>query len=287
MPVVVGSPRSGTTLLRFMLDSHPELAIPPETGFLPLGSRLRGRGDRLRERFFQAVTSFPRTAPAWSDFEIPTEAFWQALLQITPFTVTAGFRTFYRLYAARFGKPRWGDKTPLYCLAIDSIREVLPEARFVHLIRDGRDAALSLRHLWFSPGSEIETQAAYWRRCITAARGAGLGRPDYVELRYEDLILRPRETLERICPLLDLRYDEAMTQYPHRTRERLREHKGRSAPDGKLLVTQQDRLRQQGMTMHPPDPRRIGVWKTQMNAHERERFHRVAGGLLRELGYET
>jgi len=54
MPFVVGSPRSGTTLLRFMLDSHPDLAIPPETWFLPLAEQLEGQGDALRERFFQA-----------------------------------------------------------------------------------------------------------------------------------------------------------------------------------------------------------------------------------------
>jgi hypothetical protein len=65
MPIIVGSPRSGTTLLRFMLDSHPELAIPPETGFLVLGPKLRGRGDKLREKFFRGIINFPSKAPAW------------------------------------------------------------------------------------------------------------------------------------------------------------------------------------------------------------------------------
>jgi hypothetical protein len=287
MPIVVGSPRSGTTLLRFMLDSHPELAIPPETGFLTLGPRLRGRGDALRERFFRAIVGHPAPVPTWPDFEIPEEEFRAALAQIEPFTVSDGYRAFYRLYAARFGKPRWGDKTPFYCLHLDEIRRVLPESRFVHIIRDGRDAALSLRKMWFSPGREMETQAAYWRRCVTAARRAGLGRADYLEVRYEDVILSPRETLERICAFLDLRFDPAMLEYYTRTPERLREHKGRTAADGTPLVTQEARLRQQARTQEPPDASRIFAWKREMSVEERSRFERVAGGLLKELGYEV
>src|ERR1700749_1142202 len=113
MPFIVGSPRSGTTLLRFMLDAHPELAIPPETGFLTLGPKLKGRGDKLRERFFQEVVNYPKSSPNWPDFEIPEGTFRAALAEINPFTVSDGYRAFYRLYAARFGKARWGDKTPL------------------------------------------------------------------------------------------------------------------------------------------------------------------------------
>src|ERR1700749_3822350 len=103
MPVIVGSPRSGTTLLRFMLDSHPEMAIPPETGFLKLSPRLWWRGDRLREKFFQTLINYPKPVSAWPDFEIPAEAFRAALTDINPFDISAGFRAFYRLYAARFG----------------------------------------------------------------------------------------------------------------------------------------------------------------------------------------
>jgi hypothetical protein len=287
MPFIVGSPRSGTTLLRFMLDSHPEMAIPPETGFLNLRPKFWWRGDKLRERFFRALIAYPQQTPAWPDFEIPEEAFWEALLEITPFTIPEGYRAFYRLYAARFGKPRWGDKTPLYCLELNAVRRVLPEARFIHIIRDGRDAALSLRRMWFSPGWEIETQAAYWRECVLAARNAGLGRPDYLEVRYEDLILKTRETLERVCAHVRLDYDDAMLSYYTRTPARLREHKGRSRPDGAPLRTQEQRIRQQERTTKPPDPACVFAWKREMSTEERERFRLVAGDLLKDLGYEA
>jgi hypothetical protein len=287
MPIIVGSPRSGTTLLRLMLDSHSELSIPPETGFLALAPKLKGKSDKLREKFFRELIAYPQPMSAWPDFEIPEDAFWAALTQIVPFTVPGGFRAFYRLYAARFGKVRWGDKTPLYCMELDTIRRVLPEARFIHLIRDGRDAALSLRRMWFSPGWEIETQAAYWRRSVLSARRAGLGRSDYIEVRYEDLILNTLVALERICAFVGLSYEDAMLTYYTRAPERLREHKGRSHTDGTTLLTQEQRLRQQKRTTEPPDPDCVFAWKRSMSMEELGRFQLVAGDLLKDLGYEV
>jgi hypothetical protein len=270
-----------------MLDAHPDLAIPPETGFLVLAPKFKGSGDKLREKFCRAIMNYPEPISSWSDFEVTEESFRTALMQTTPFTISEGYRAFYRLYAARFGKSRWGDKTPLYCLHLNTIRRALPEARFIHIIRDGRDAALSLRRMWFSPGSEIETQATYWRKFVLAARQAGLGRPDYMEVHYEDLILNTRATLEQICAHSGLIYNDAMLSYYTRTPMRLREHKERVRADGTPLLTQEQRLRQQERTTEPPDPNCVFAWKREMSAEERNRFQLVAGDLLKELGYEV
>lgn len=287
MPIVVGAPRSGTTLLRFMLDAHPELAIPPETGFLTLGTTFTTSGNTLREDFFQATVNYPPAAPAWSDFDVAKDAYRAALTEIEPFTVSEGFRTFYRLYAARFGKQRYGDKTPIYCQHLDTIRRVLPEARFIHIIRDGRDVARSLRPMWFSPGAKMDVQAAFWRACVTAAQRAGTGRHDYFELRYEDLVSSPRAVLEQLCAYLELPFHPAMLSYYERTPERLREHKTLYRADGSTVVTHQQRLVQQERTTKPPDASRVFAWKREMSQEERTTFERVAGDLLRELGYET
>jgi hypothetical protein len=149
-PCIVGVPRSGTTLLRLMLDAHPQFAIPPETGFLPRAARL-SPPLFLRTRLFDLLTHFPRSAPNWADFHMDASEFQQALWQIRPFTVAEGVRAFYRLYAQHHRKTRSGDKTPLYALEMPAIRRLLPEARFIHVIRDGRDVALSLRKTWFTP----------------------------------------------------------------------------------------------------------------------------------------
>jgi Sulfotransferase family len=285
MPVIVGAPRSGTTLLRFMLDAHPDVAIPPETGFLMLGGSFRSVEDALREEFFEAVTTFPPDAPAWTDFGISRERFWSLLQEVTPFTVAEGYRVFYRAYAERFGKRRLGDKTPMYCLHLRAIEEILPEAHFIHVIRDGRDVALSLRHTWFSPGHDIETLAEHWTRCVTAARQQGAHCRHYLEIRFEDLIHESRAVLTRVCAFLDLPYSPEMLAYHRRTRERLTEHGDRRRPDGTLVVSHAGRLRQQALTMQPPQRSRVQSWRKQMSRGEQSRFEAVAGRLLGELGY--
>ncbi|MDX6290267.1 MAG: hypothetical protein QOH42_2066 [Blastocatellia bacterium] len=270
-----------------MLDSHPALAIPPETGFLKLATELRGRDRKLRERFVRALMTYPAEAPCWPDFEISEEALRTAVTAISPFSIADGYRAFYRLYAGRFGKSRWGDKTPLYCMNLPAIRKVLPEARFVHIIRDGRAAALSLKRMWFSPSDKIGELASYWRNCVLEARRAGIGRPDYLEVRYEELILNAEATLKRICNFIDLEYNETMLQYYIGAPLRLKEHKGRILSDGTSLVTQEQRIRQQQRTTEPPDPAQVLGWKTVMSAKERKEFEAVAGDLLADLGYET
>jgi hypothetical protein len=285
MPVIVGAPRSGTTLLRFMLDAHPAMAIPPETGFLPLVKVLRSSDGRLRERFFEAVTSFPPDATAWKDFGIAGQRFQALLQEISPFSVAAGCRAFYRAYAERFGKSRWGDKTPTYCLHLTSIEELLPEAHFIHLIRDGRDVALSLRAMWFSPGDDMEVLARHWAACVTAARRQGPRCAHYLEVRFDDLIHDPRAVLAGICQFLDLPFVPAMLDYHRRTRERLEEHRDRIRPDGTMVVSHGGRLQQQALTMEPPQESRVAAWRQRMTPAEQARFEAAAGPLLRELGY--
>ena len=144
-PFIVANPGSGTTLLRMMLDAHPDLAIPPETHFVPdlierareirrasdrkpTGAELAGR-DRRRTAAGPTSTS---TRPSWRERMSGRRGEAGA---------KAAIRAFYELYAESQGKSRWGDKTPDYLRSIRRIGRTLPEARFVHLVRDGRDVA--------------------------------------------------------------------------------------------------------------------------------------------------
>ena len=193
-PFIVGVGRSGTTLLRLMLDAHPDLAVPPETGFIPKVCALKTRGEDLRRAFLEAVSGFH----TWPDFGLSEKDFGAALAGLNGFTPAAGTRLFYRLYAARFAKTRWGDKTPSYCASISQIRRFLPEARFIHVIRDGRDVALSMRDMLWAPGKDMKTLADHWRDTILEARRQGGRRRDYLEIRYERLVRDPRSVLEEI-----------------------------------------------------------------------------------------
>jgi hypothetical protein len=287
MPVILGAPRSGTTLLRFMIDAHPSVAIPPETGFLMQGTQFTGTGDELRRQFVETITAFPADVPTWPDFGIPKETFRQMIQRIEPFSVSDGYRAFFRAYAERFGKPRWGDKTPLSCLCLDTIEAVLPEAHFIHLIRDGRDVALSCRQTCFSPGPAVEVQAEQWARCVSTARTQGVGCRRYLEVRFEDLVSDPARVLAEICRFVELPYAAAMLDYHLHVPLRLAEHRSRVRPDGTVIVSHATRLRQQALTMQPPQRSRIQSWKQTMDRDERARFEAVAGDLLQALGYKV
>lgn len=285
MPVIVGAPRSGTTLLRFMLDAHPDVAIPPETGFLAPGRAFQSGGDDLRREFFEMMTTFPPGAPGWNDFGISRERFWSQLQAIVPFSAADGYRAFYRTYAARFGKARWGDKTPLYCLQLTAVQDALPEAHFIHLIRDGRDVALSLRHMWFSPRDDIETLAAHWVHCVTTARRQSIECRKYIEVKFEELVEHSSAVLAQLCAFLDLPWSSEMLSYYRRTPERLAEHRDRARADGTLIVSHAGRVLQQALTMCPPQSSRVQSWKGTMSVDEQRRFEAIAAPLLLELGY--
>jgi hypothetical protein len=285
MPIIVGSPRSGTTLLRFMLDAHPDLAIPPETGFLSLADAWSEAGGDAARRVFEDIIAFPSEAPVWNDFHLSAETYADEIAMLKPRSASEAVRLFYRMYAARFGKPRWGDKTPLYCRSMVSIEKLLPEAHFIHLIRDGRDVALSLRSRFFSPGHDIETQARYWRDNVESARNARNQCRHYLEIRYEDLLRNTEAVLRRVCAFIGLRFAPEMLTYYECTPDRLKEHLTRYRTDGSVIISHEDRLRQQAGTMIPPDSSRIGVWRREMDLDEARRFQNVASVLLDELGY--
>lgn len=288
MPIIVGSPRSGTTLLRMMLDAHPDLAIPPETGFLPALAVLQTAPDptaSVVEAVFRIVTGTPPGAPAWGDFHLSAEDYRVGLEGLSPCTPAEGARLFYRMYAARFGKARRGDKTPLYCRHLAVIRDLLPEARFIHIVRDGRDAAVSLRRQPFSPGHDIRMQAAYWRENVMSARREGHGNSDYLELRFEDLLSRPEAELRRICSHVGLDFREEMLDHARHAGRRLDEHGPRLSPDGVVLVDREARRAMQATTRGPLDPSRVGMWRREMAADEPAEFAAIAGDALAEYGY--
>jgi hypothetical protein len=207
------------------------------------------------------------------------------LERVEPFTVSGGLRAFYALYAARQGKPRWGDKTPMYVRRLADVERVLPEAHFVHLIRDGRDVALSVRDTWAGRDSPIPAQARRWRKDVNRGRSSGRRRSRYLELRFEDLVRDPEEELRRICRFCDLRYADDMLLYHETAQARLAEL-GDKVLAGGRRARREDRLAIHALTGSPPEPQRAGRWRREMSPEELAGFEAVAGGLLAELGYE-
>ena len=278
VPFIVGTGRSGTTLLRMMLDAHSTLAIPPETNFAPALEEFRRAGAGPAAEAMAKST-------AWVDGEL-AESLSRHAREERPSDFGAFLRIFYRLYAERRGKPRWGDKSPYYIGGMALIQRHLPEAHFVHVVRDGRDFALSVIPLWFGPNS-IADAAAEWTRTLRVAREQAERLDAYLEVRYEDLVCDARPTLERVCEFLRLEWEDSMLDYHLRARERIATEAPEQLWVEGRLVPRRERLDIHRWLAHPPRRDRIGRWKRELPDADVEAFERIAGEKLEQLGYEV
>jgi hypothetical protein len=270
-PFVVGCGRSGTTLLRAMLDSHPELAIPGESYFVvELAARYRRRALRRfpLDRFLDEIAAHER----FRKWGVPEETLREVAAERRPRDFADAMRAVFASYARHQGKPRYGDKTPAYVLDLPLLAELFPEGRFVHIIRDGRDVASSLLEIpnWGPEG--IDHAAAYWRDRVAAGRrvGSELGAERYREVRYEDLVGDPDTTLRTICSFLELDYDPVMLRYPDRFDE---------LTSSNLLPEQHQKLRR-------PPSSDVRDWRRELSSDDVRAFEGAAGELLADLGYE-
>ena len=284
IPFIVGVMRSGTTLLRFMLDAHPNLAIPPETRFFPEIDSLIEAESITQESFIEFLT----THLTWDDFQIPEQELRRRLKKVSPFTLSKALRCFYETYARRLGKKRWGDKTPYYSLHIDRLQALFPEAHFIHIIRDGRDVVISTRECeWFGLGNSISEEAGNWMNRIRQTRQLAQNCKHYMEIRYEDLVTDSAEVLRQVCEFIDLPYDEQMCEYYKHAEKRLDEMASRYDTDGNIYLHKNQRKAIFKHINEPPDKGRIGRWKNELSREELKTFNLVAGNLLRDLRYEV
>jgi len=289
IPFVVGVPRSGTTLLRMMLDEHPDLAIPAETHFMPelLRKWREWRDDGVSEdERCQRVIGFLDGFHRRQDWPVTDDEI-AAALKHRPITPGEAISAVHVAYARKVGKPRWGDKTPQYLRRMQLLQRAIPNARFIHLIRDGRDVGVSVTGL--SWGADTTEEAAeQWVRQITQARErAATLQPDtYLEVRYEDLVSDPEPTLSRIAEFIELPWDPVMLEYHRSAERRVKEWDHDLERQQGGVITAEERIRQHRFTTKPPTTERIGRWKKTMPAEDQQRFEEIAGSLLDELGYE-
>jgi hypothetical protein len=271
VPFLVGSGRAGTTLLRAMLDSHPLMAVPPETylitELLPRREEYEQPAGLAVDRFLDDVVT-----NAWfKRWELTRRKVRRELDAGEAGGLADGIRAVYRAYARNKGKERYADKTPVYVYEIDTLAELFEEVRFVHLIRDGRDVACSfLGQERMRPNGPVEA-ALLWRERVEAGRDAGrrLGSSRYLEVRYEALIADPESVLRPVCEFVELDYDPVMLNYQERAEELIRLDGGAERHRGVFL----------------PPTEGLRRWQTDLEPAQIEAFEIVAGDLLDQLSY--
>lgn len=267
---VVGCQRSGTTMLQRMLDAHPRLAVAYDSLFIT--RVIKGEALGFDPPLTPEVVEFARSHPRFSRLELADEAVARAAQGATRYSeFVAGI---YDELASKHGKPLAGEKSPGYCRHLPELHALLPWVKVVHLIRDGRDIALSIRD-WGKGASKLELSerepigaaALWWRRDVVRGcrDGRALPKDLYTEVRYEQLVGDPEGTLRRLAEFLGLPFDAEMLEYH---RGRTRQAVGLSAKAAWLPPTQG-----------------IRDWRNQMSDRDRELFEALAGEQLHALGY--
>jgi hypothetical protein len=267
---IIGHPRSGTTLLRFMLASHSRIYIPEETGFLPhLLKPVRFHAPMSRAEIEKCIDKIGKLNYLWRGLVDNPEEFYNSLQEPTlPYLIDA----LYRVQIAPFNARRWGDKTPLYIQYIEQLSHLFPKSQFIHVIRDGRDAALSARRKWQvqRPYQDFYYLIYNWARNVNIGRQAGLalGSTRYIEIFYEELVDNPVEILMSLCKFLNEDFETAMLDHTQLARQ------VGPGPDHHTEV------------LDPIRRDRTQQWQIQLTRSEKITADLVAGGLLEELGYQ-
>ena len=261
---IVGSARSGTTLLRVMLNAHPAVAVPPESWFIT--QLWTGRDEVELEPLLQRLAAHQ----SFRKWDLPIEAVRNELPETAMACYADVIAAAFRAYARTHGKSSWGDKTPRYVESIDLLDRIFPEARFVHLIRDGRNVALSYADVPFGPKT-VAKAAALWGRRVSAGMEAGrkLGPDRYLEVRYEELVTDPEAVARVLCDFLGIGYDPSMLEYSEKARDAVLPKAARYNPH---------------VTERPIAATRS--WKDDMPPAQVEVFEAIAGDVLEQAGYE-
>jgi len=274
--IMIGAERSGTTLVMAMLGCHPRIAVPEVVWYYSrFRPYLHTYGDLSKEENF-------RTLAEEMIFGLKT-AFWG--MKVNPRTIVDEIlanvreRSFAGIYCAMFeryaqtqgNKPRWGEKTPYNLFFVREILEDFPNAQFIFITRDGRDASADYLASAFGP-TNIFCAAEVWALGQNAVKPwrKRLSSDQWLDLRYEMLVREPEKVLRQVCDFLGEEYSPAMLEF-HKTeiaraRGATRDHK----PLG-----------------HEVSDRYIGIYKEQLSLREQRIFATVAGKELTEAGYKS
>lgn len=222
---VVGASRSGTTMLRLMLNAHPRLAVPPELKYFSRASAglwLDGwRAPELSAADYEAHVRgyLERRADVFEPMGL--EALARRILAAPDRDLRTPYRAVAEAWARHHGKARWGEKTPANLYWVDVLVDMFPAARFVYLVRDPRAVVASMNRIPYY-GPDTALNALNWHRATTNGydRLTGAVAEDRrTVLRYEALVEAPEREVRRLCSFLGEPYEPAMLDF-HRDSER-------------------------------------------------------------------
>lgn len=262
---VVGMNGSGTSMLIDSLGLHPEFfGCPKETHiFAYLISQADKFGDLNEDSHFLELWNSVRTIPILVSFNGGQPVLIPSNWQDYPRSLAAVIDAVFRVIAMKHGKMRWGEKTPQNIQHLNALLTLFPQAKFIHIYRDGRDCAASFQRRYFRTP---ELTVYRWKKVVSEGRqqGARLGQA-YMEVKYEDLTADADYWMKEICRFLDLPFhpDVLLSRNPHKDPKKA----DKSEIDGKIKPQQQR-------------------WPTHFSAAKIEKLEKIGGDFLQQLGYD-
>lgn len=249
-------------MLRLMLNAHPDIAVPPESRFIV--ELWHDSNEVVVADYLKELASHKRFQ-AW---DLPIEAV-AAEMNGDRISYRDAIDGTFRAWSRAAGRERWGDKTPRYIEHIPFIGRLFPDGKFIHLVRDGRNVALSYADVPFGPKT-VAAAAQLWGERVSSGLkdGRALGDNRYIEIRYEDLVEDTEGEVADICDFLGIDFDPGMLDYTQRARSAVLPRAAQYNPK----------------VMEKPTTGRS--WEKEMDPGDVEVFEAVAGDVLSELGYE-
>ena len=284
---IIGNPRSGTSLFRLMLNAHPKVISPPECGFLHWWSAKYKDWNSLSNTsnqidiFINDLKSSKKITNWYLDFE----KLKQRIIDIKPQDYATLGEIVYLLFAEQKGKNPIliADKNNYYINHLNDLNEIWPTAKYILVVRDGRDVACSYINIEklvtdspYKPilSTDISTIAREWiannKKCIDFINSLNSNRSFIV--RYEDIVSNPKLFLTKVCDFLDVDFDKEMLTYYIKNIELHDEPI--STLDWKLK------------TLESPDENNIGKHKKELSEENYNEFNAIASSLLRKFNYE-
>lgn len=268
-----GFERSGTTLLSMIMGAHPDLAVPLSvTGLWYRYHKNLDRYHNLR---------LPQNLEALVDDLLQDERIrlWDETLhkadlleRIDGHGYAAVVDAFNQAYADKKNKRYWANLDIATLDDMDIAHQWFPNARFLHIVRDGRDVALSHETMPYGAANTLDCVQSWERRLtINQKMGEILGSDQYKLIRYEDLVLNTQRTLQEICEFASIEYSEQMLNYTEMVADKIPE-------DKRWLWPELDRK---------PQADKCYGWKRKMDLKRRIVFENEAAELLKRLGYEV
>lgn len=214
---IVGCQRSGTTLLRLMLNKHSMLAIPEESHFIisiinefqdVSHGYVLSQLDRVT--LFRVIINVPRFV-TWNLTENDVK---DTIFLSKNKTIPDVINALFKLKTSCGDDCIWGDKTPEYTMYLNKIHNIFPSAKYIHIIRDGRDVVDSFKaRKWY--GWSTYQRTRHWAQYTSSAEsfGQSICHNSFICIRYEDLVLDTVKTLEKICSFIGVLYEKDMLSY--------------------------------------------------------------------------